>query len=346
MKKKRLCYISRNYRGVNGSGNKAKTDNEETLRGLQAHNLGLPTTYYNSKILTFFLDLAGILKTICTIRRGDLIVLQYPIKKYFAFICRFAKLRGASTIALIHDLGSMRRKRLGVKQEIDRLMCANYVIASNETMKQWLHTKGYKHPLGSLSLFDYRSHTIHQKQTTLTDCPRVIYAGALAERKNSFLRLMSQQAQNYQLVIYGNKNGLPGLADSKHVKIEGFMASEDFIEHVDGHFGLVWDGTDTHSCSGAFGEYLRWNSPHKVSFYLRAGLPIIIWRQAALANVVQEEGIGICIDSLEELNDILPSITAVQYDEMKKQVYRVSEQLRNGHYFTKALQEAINQLTK
>uniref|UniRef100_A0AB33J1L7 Sugar transferase n=1 Tax=Prevotella sp. GTC17254 TaxID=3236794 RepID=A0AB33J1L7_9BACT len=346
MKEIRLCYISRNYRGIESSGNKAKTDNEETLADLNAYNLGLPTTYYNSKILTFCLNLIGILRMVCTLRSGDMVVLQYPVKKYFAFICRFARLRGASTIALIHDLGSMRRKKITTRHEISRLMKADYVIASNEHMEQYLRENGYTHPLGALGLFDYRSLTTPQEQTSWTNCPRVVYAGALAENKNSFLRLMSQQVKSYQLDIYGNKNGLPGLTDSEHVKIGGFMPSDAFIEHVEGHFGLVWDGADLHTCSGSFGEYLRWNSPHKVSFYLRAGLPVIIWRQAALAKLVQEEGIGLCIDSLEELNDLLPTMTAERYEEMKKQVQRVSERLRTGRYFTEALQKAIGQLTK
>ena len=56
----RLCYISRNYRSVNSSGNKAKTDNEQTLQALGAKNLGLRTTYYDCKILTFLLELCGV----------------------------------------------------------------------------------------------------------------------------------------------------------------------------------------------------------------------------------------------------------------------------------------------
>ena len=66
----RLCFISRNYRGVESSGNKAKTDNEQTLRLMGATNLGLPTTYYNNKVLTFFLDLAGVIRALCRLRRG------------------------------------------------------------------------------------------------------------------------------------------------------------------------------------------------------------------------------------------------------------------------------------
>ena len=72
---KRLCFISRNYRTIENSGNKAKTDNERTLIELHAHNLGLPTTYYDNKITTFFFDLAGIIKMILTIKSEDVIIL-------------------------------------------------------------------------------------------------------------------------------------------------------------------------------------------------------------------------------------------------------------------------------
>lgn len=56
MKQNRLCYISRNYYNLTSAGNKAKTDNEDTLAEMGAINLGLPRTIKNSKILAFFLD--------------------------------------------------------------------------------------------------------------------------------------------------------------------------------------------------------------------------------------------------------------------------------------------------
>ena len=79
----RLCYITRNYRGVSSAGNKAKTDNEDTLTEIGAINLGLRRTFYRNKILTFFIDLAGVIKFVFSVRRDDLVVLQYPVKKYF-----------------------------------------------------------------------------------------------------------------------------------------------------------------------------------------------------------------------------------------------------------------------
>jgi hypothetical protein len=344
--KHRLCYISRNYRNVENSGNKAKTDNETTLRELGAHNLGLPTTYYDSKILTFFIDLAGVVRFCFAVRKGDRVVLQYPVKKYFSFLCNMAHLRGARVVALIHDLGSMRRKKLTVAKEISRLMHADLIIASNATMEQWLSRQGFSHKLGHLQLFDYRSTAVASPLEGLepTVLPRVVYAGALAQRKNTFLLKMADMAESYQLEIFGNREGLPGLHESERVHLHPFMKSEDFIAHAPGHFGLVWDGDSLETCSGNFGEYLRWNSPHKASFYLRAGMPLIVWRESALAPIVEQEGIGFCIRHLAELNGLLAALTPESYAAMLSRVRLVSDRLRTGHYFRTALSRALEAL--
>ena len=344
MSTNRLCYISRNYRGVDGSGNKAKTDNEDTLVEMGAVNLGLRRTLYDNKVVTFFLDLMGILKYCASVRKDDIILLQYPVKKYFAFICRVAHWRGARTIALIHDLGSMRRKKLTEEQEIRRLMHADYVIASNGVMRQWLASRGYSHPLGALGLFDYRSKTVHHEQERTKGEGSIVYAGALAMRKNAFILQIPDVISGYELHIYGNRSGLPSLKESPRVIFHDFMPADKFIESVQGDFGFVWDGDSLDSCTGSFGEYLRWNSPHKVSFYIRAGLPIIIWRQAALASIVEQEGIGLCIDSVEQLNTLLASVTDEQMEEMRKNVRRVSQQLSRGEYLRRAVEQAVNEL--
>ena len=72
----RICFLTHNYRGLDSSGNKAKHDNEVTLREIGAVNLGVPTTYYDSKVASFFLDLAGVVKLSMTVSRGDIVVLR------------------------------------------------------------------------------------------------------------------------------------------------------------------------------------------------------------------------------------------------------------------------------
>ena len=157
---------------------------------------------------------------------------------------------------------------------------------------------------------------------------------------------MQNIIKGYKLNIYGNRNGLPGLEDSDSIQVHDFMKSEDFIANVDGDFGFVWDGDSLDTCSGSFGEYLRWNSPHKVSFYLRAGLPIIVWKEAAVAPIIKSEGIGICISNIAELNDILQSITVEEMQKMRENVSRVSKDLSNGAFLSKAVSDGMEKLMK
>ena len=135
MEQKRLCYISRNYYNLTSAGNKAKTDNEDTLVEMGAINLGLPRTIRNSKILAFFLDLIGVIRACILLQKDDVLFLQYPVKKYFSFLCHVTHLKGAKTVSLIHDLGSFRRKKLTIQKEINRLSNSDYIIASNEKTK-------------------------------------------------------------------------------------------------------------------------------------------------------------------------------------------------------------------
>jgi hypothetical protein len=341
----RLCYISRNYRGTGSAGNKAKTDNEDTLMAAGAVNLGLHRTFHRSKVVTFFLDLAGIMKYVFSVRRDDVLLLQYPVKKYFSFICTVARLRGAKTIALIHDLGSFRRKKLTVNKEMTRLMHADYVIASNSVMRQWLLDQGYSHPIGQLGLFDYRSPEWNNSESP-SQPVSLVYAGGLAMRKNAFLLQMAQKDLPYMLHIYGNRDGLPGMKDNEKMVFHPFMPADEFIRTIDAHYGLVWDGDTTDSCTGDFGEYLRYNSPHKASFYLRAGLPLVIWREAAIAPIVEHEGIGLCIDSLENLDEQLRHVTPSQYATMRSHAQRMAQRLNSGSFLMEAIDHAIDEVKR
>ncbi len=346
IKRHRLCYISRNYYNLTSAGNKAKTDNEDTLAEMGAINLGLRRTVNCSKVLAFFLDLAGILRACLLLKKGDVLFLQYPVKKYFSFLCVISRLKGAKTISLIHDLGSFRRKKLTVEKEIRRLSHSDYIIASNENMANWLKKQGLKKNVGALGLFDYRakSFNLSKKEAVIMNKPNVVYAGALSMRKNSFLVDLTKSLNNWNLTIIGNKKGLKGLQENPHVTYRGFLPSEEFISHIDADFGLVWDGDSLDTCSGEYGNYLRWNSPHKVSFNLRAGLPVIVWNESAVAPIIKKYGVGIAVGSLKELDGILPRLSQEDYSEMQKKARQMATRLNEGYFLKKALRIAINDL--
>lgn len=167
--------------------------------------------------------------------------------------------------------------------------------------------------------------------------PKVVYAGALSMKKNSFLVELSKTLTNWQLLVCGNKEGLQGLKENPLITYQGFVPSEDFIKSIDADFGLVWDGDSLDTCSGEYGQYLKWNSPHKVSFYLRAGLPLIIWKEAAVAPIIEEAGAGIAINSLKELDEKLANLTFDDIANLKQNAKRLAERLNHGHFLRQAL---------
>lgn len=333
----RNCYLSRNYKGVDGAGNKAKTDIEQVMSELGYVNVGVRQTRYTNTVLAFLVTLCGVLKAPFSLRRGDRLVVQYPLKKYFSFICRAAHLHGAKVVVVIHDLGSFRRKKLTVAQEIRRLGHADYIIAHNGRMKQWLTDNGCRVPVGELEIFDYLSSTIAPARKPADKPFEVVYAGALNRRKNTFLYEVGAYAHSFRFNLYGNGFEREMAAGKDRFCCKGFVRSDDLIATAEGDFGLVWDGLSIDACTGDFGEYLKYNNPHKTSLYIRCELPVIIWEQAALAEFVRMNDIGICIASLADLDGIFNALTLERYMEMKRNVRQLSERLRTGYYTKKAL---------
>jgi hypothetical protein len=350
------CYISRNYKGVTSAGNKAKTDVEKIMESMAFCNIGLPQTISTNEVYSFFRTLAGVIIAPFRLHKGDCLVLQYPVKKYFTYLCDMAHLRGAHVIVLIHDLGSFRRKALTVKQEIDRLSHVDYIIAANSHMKSWLEEQGCKCPIGTQEVWDYISSVpvgLNQEQRAEASSAfiekkgyRIIYAGALSPRKNSFLYQVGDKLHSTQIILYGKGFDVEKASGAERFSCQGFVQSDELIAMAKGDFGLIWDGDSTKTCSGNFGEYLRYNNPHKTSLYLRCGLPVIIWSGAALADFVRENKVGLCLDSLDELENVLKQTNIEEYAVMKANALQMQTKLQSGYYMKQALNRALNMFPK
>ena len=333
-------FIAHNYRDGRLAGNKAKADIEQIMTDTGFQNAGIDQSRTRRGVANFISNLTGVLKAVTRIRRGDIVMLQYPLKKYFTFVCRMAHARGAKTATVIHDLGSCRRKALSVEKEIQRLGNADYVIASNEVMRQYLVDNGLQSATGALMLFDYLGNEQAPERKAPGHMPRVAYAGKISKRKNSFIWKWGPAIDGYEVDLYGDGFTRAEAQAPEAITEHGFTAPDKFISKCQSHYGLVWDGDSLDTCSGDWGEYLALNSPHKASFYLRAGLPLIVWKGSALADYVAETGIGIPIDSLHELAARLRQITPAQYDQMAQNVARVNSDIASGRYFARAFAKA------
>jgi glycosyltransferase involved in cell wall biosynthesis len=339
-----ICYLSRNYKGIGSGGNKAKTDIEQLMQREGFRNVGRRQTRHTGTLSAFFSTLLSVLKGVCSLRRGDTLVLQYSLKKYYAFVCRVAHCRGCKVITLIHDLGSFRRKKLTIPQEIARLNHSDALIVHSQAMKEWLAQHGYQKPMEIMGIWDYLSNTYPPARPTLSIGHRysLIFAGALTERHNGFLYKMTAQPHSYELVLYGT--GLEKEKLHTGVCYQGFVASDQLIATAQGDFGLVWYGPELEGGQGTGGEYLQYNAPHKLSLYLRCGLPVIIWDKAALAPFVRENGIGLCVASLAQVEELLNALTTPAYEEMKQKVAGISRLLSEGFFFSQAIRKVYDDI--
>lgn len=318
--------------------NKAKTDIDVIYSQLGFTNLAWE---HNSgkAVARFLSSLTGVMRILWSVKKGDYLYLQYPLKKFYYMACTFAHWKGAKVVTVIHDLGAFRRKKLTPEQENQRLSKTDYLICHNDTMKDYLVRHGFRGYIYSLGIFDYLSNAEPKNYPSPHHPWRVAYAGELNHHRNGYLYQLAAMGHAWDLYLYGRHFEAENVHDP-HIFYVGNFKEDDLVRNVEADFGLVWDGGSTKECEGAWGSYLKINNPHKTSFYLRAGIPVIVWKQAAMRDFILKHNLGICINSLDELNDALSALTTDEYQQLRDNAKHFSRLLAEGH-FTKSAFENV-----
>ena len=343
-------YLARDYKAKNihTAGSKARRDIEQIMEGMGFRPAGCRPTVSKSRLLHFIRTIAIAIRVPGKLRRGDVLVMQYPTK-YYSLLCRLAHRRGAQVVSFVHDLGCFRQKYNSEKKEMRLLNRSDALIGCNPTVCRWMADKGFvghsgKKVLVPLHAFDFLSGSASPDRKSTWPLRKVVYAGQLARRKNKFLYDLGRYADGYTVNVYGKGFDASQAANPEKFETKGFMLPDELIRRAEGDFGLVWDGESLDCCSGDWGGYLILNTPHKVSLYIRCGLPLIIWRKAAMAAFVEENGIGIGIDSLRDISNIYAHLTQEEYHRLCDNVQRVNRQMAGGQYFRRAVSEAVSRL--
>lgn len=270
------------------------------------------------------------------LKRGsfDEMVFQFPAYSFYLmkrFVRSFRKYhQNSKLIFIVHDVESLRQNANGQydQDEVMVLNAADGLIVHNNKMKQYLSSIGVNTPMVCLHIFDYDNPQPLIKLEQLDHS--VCFAGNLA--KSSFL---TKVKGDFKLNVYG-----PNPADKyQHpVSYEGVYSPEELPKHLKGDFGLVWDGTSVSKCDGVYGNYLKYNAPHKVSLYISSGLPVIVWKQAAIAQYVVEHKLGYAIDNLNDIPQLLKTISEADYHQMKDNAEACASSMREGYNIKLALQ--------
>lgn len=322
--------------GVNHAGPKAKRDVSTIL-----YNDGMGEIYVDSeqskweKRLFFSHDLKYKLSQA---NDSDIFLAQYPFQmgRYASYqIIKQITSKYQNNIILIHDIESLRNQsdKTTVAKEIGKFNHFKFVISHNDKMKQWLKENGCTSEIVSLGLFDYLGPKLESKKTG--NYQRVFFAGNL--EKSGFL-YNDSVSSNYE--VYG-----VGLQNKKHqFNYRGVETPENLTKVLgkENGFGIVWEGNSTEHSS----NYIKYNDPHKASLYLFCKMPLVVWSQSALADLVKNERLGLVVDNLEQASDLINNLSEEEYKEYQINTEKYGDRVRNGYFLNHALDEIKKSIKK
>ena len=344
---KEIYYISEIMEDACHAGSKARMDVEQILS-----NEGIPVLdrIENTTAHSFFSKLkykasprylAKLSRLL--LRKHKNCFLQYPF--YYDKITNRVMTKFAENnrvILLVHDVDSLRGwKGTHSEQEIEFLNRMEMLIVHNDRMAKELRRLGVDRPMVELGLFDY---LLPEKQmpASLRELDNEIaFAGNLY--KSKFLHSQKIESLGIKLNLYGI-NFLGEKMGWNNVSYKGSFGAEEIPYNLQGSFGLIWDGGEVDTCSGSFGTYMKYNNPHKMSLYIAAGLPIITWKEAAIAELVEDKEIGFCVDSLQEIIFRLRDISSEDYNRYLKNINELQSRVVKGMHLKEAIDRSLSAL--
>ena len=323
------------------AGTKARNDTTVILNGM-----GFETQVLFNRTHNSIMRSAELIRCMWKLNKivtdDSVILVQYPYKPFVmkllkSIIKRMKRRVRLHFVILVHDVLFLRNEQSDSQYvekykaiETEIFNSADYVIVHNQRMEKELLKAGVKSNMVTLGIFDYIYSGDLAKMANF-EKNVIIFAGNLSPEKSGFLYKM-EPLHDAVFNLYGSNYVKE---NTQHV-YKGSFPPDELIAALEGNYGLVWDGDSANACTGNFGEYLKYNNPHKLSLYLAAGLPVIVWRESALASFVEKNGLGLTISKLEEINDI-PKSNSEEYKTFKKNVDKIRNMICSGEMLRTAI---------
>lgn len=329
------------------AGHKAVMDCETIMQKMGYGQITLTQSHVTNRVIKNILIVIQLLK-LFFVKKNTEMVVEHPIYIHYIYmLCLkyMRKIRKTKLIFIIHDLEILRnllKSKGAIKKDKIMFEIADIMIAHNTKMKQYLvEEQGIQEDrIVILDVFDYltkEEERVEKEVKEENTKKKIAIAGNLSREKSSYIYELDKLAlSDVKINLYGaNFDRKEAMENCEY---QGSYDADQLPFILEGDYGLVWDGPELASCAGNTGNYMRYNNPHKVSLYIAAELPVIIWKQAALAEFVIGKQIGIAVESLENIEDEIGKISGEQYAVFKKNLKELSEKVRHGDYLRSALQ--------
>ncbi len=323
-----IC-LSSYIKSAKNAGPKAKTDVEKILsdKNFVIETISINNTGKINKILRIINAVVLSIKYF----RNNLILIQSPLELWNLENKLF--INNNMIVIFIHDIEGLRKQDCKkLNKELQLYNNSKYVISHNKNMSDFLIRNGIaKEKILTLTLFDYLANDNDNNCVNFNE--EIVYAGN--PKKSPFIYQIDEKKIKYTINIYGI--GIKCDINGK-VKYKGSFQADNLPNEWNGSVGLVWDGNfDESDENEGFKNYTKYNNPHKLSCYIAAGIPVIVWRKSAVSDFVISNNIGYVISNIYDINNIDFS----DYSDKKKNVDIISKRVKDGYYTKKTINKII-----
>lgn len=277
------------------------------------------------------------------VQPGDLVVVQFPLWANLNYQAEFfdyiKNIESVKMVCLIHDIPTWMFTK--GEEEYDRendfwlnqLKKFDLIMVSNEKEAHKLQEDGVDVPMIPMELWDY------------------YYSGPRQEKKFSkklyYIGGRDIIDSNYHastpLYLY-NKQVEQKVLDCGSISWLGRKPSDEIVSRLDGGFGVVVTDNLKEKSNMNFVYYNQFNNPTKLSTYLTAGLPVITMRKTYHAPMIEKLGIGLVVDDLNEIDQLLSQMTAKDYQEMVEKVKPWQDAVSEGFFIKRSLMAMLRTL--
>lgn len=292
------------------------------------------------------------INTLCApVSAGDIVIVQYPtwVNRDFEhlFITELLEMPGVKIALVLWDvliwLWDDRDRDFTHDEEFLLMNRCDLIFSPNEKMSARLREDGgVTTPIISLGLWDYQIEgTINPDKEYRRE---VTFIGNL--RKTDF----SSYDGKTIITLIGDPEGLTETEKAKeNLNATGSYDNNLLPGILNGGFGLMSYQNKNNVAEKRFfngaERYGHYNNPLKLSLYLAAGIPVIVDSHSPHAEQIKSDNLGLIIDDINDIDELLDNLTEQDYSEMVKNVGHYAAKLRTGFFTKTALAKGIKYLT-
>lgn len=270
---------------------------------------------------------------IAPLNYGDIVIFQYPSwngPNYDeCFIEKIKSYQDTKLIIFVQDIQKLlfNSEDFILSWEIRLLNQADLLILPSEKMHDFLKDNGLRDiDVIYQKIWDYPSDVCYENHETLR---RFLFTG-------NWDRFPFLKGYYGKTPIYQYDGQKPERDNDESFIWKGFYEPDLLMYELSkGGFGLVWSEKEY------FDRYYSMNQPYKLGTNLAAGIPVIVRKGCSHENFIINNGLGFAVDSLEEADEIVQSISDDEYRSLYNNVRNIQKLLLSGAYTRSVLQEAV-----